>query len=462
MGWRGYGRLHDPRGARGRFYDAAGLGHIVEVRRLIASGEVDVNACDDDESNTALILASQNGRPMVVAALLEAGADVDAANDNGDTPLILASLNGHGHIVDALLKAGRERLRGGSVRELRVLRVTPRPLRLSGRAARRGRGRQPLARHRVIAARVRTHASAVAKLLGAGAGVAAVDDDGNTALHRCALETTPGAVYGGGIGEVVELLIKACVDTTATNNDGSTPQQLARRGVENGTSEWQKVRCRESQATLELAEGMTVGLRVWLRDAGLANDWREFAEAGREGTGGCRDARARRFAKRQRIVPDADPGEPSVPRRRAGRALRGGAAQAGHMGERHEAFLKQNKLEEYINHFGALGVAFERDLLDITEQQLELMVDRHGLKILDRRRSSKAPPSLGAGSATTQTLALGLARAERERAPSRARRQARARAPPRAPPRRGKPGADLRGRDLPSGELGGAEAPAGA
>ena len=85
------------------FIDAAGLGHIVEVRRLIASGEVDVNACDDDESNTALILASQNGRPMVVAALLEAGADVDAANDNGDTPLILASLNGHGHIVDALL-----------------------------------------------------------------------------------------------------------------------------------------------------------------------------------------------------------------------------------------------------------------------------------------------------------------------------------------------------------------------
>ena len=87
------------------------------------------------------------------------------------------------------------------------------------------------------------HASAAPRLP-AGADVAAVDDDGNTALHRCALETTPGAVYGGGIGEVVELLIKACVDTTATNNDGFTPLQLARRGVENGSSEWQKVRCR--------------------------------------------------------------------------------------------------------------------------------------------------------------------------------------------------------------------------
>ena len=64
------------------------------------------------------------------------------------------------------------------------------------------------------------------------------------------------------------------------------------------------------------------------------------------------------------------------------------------MGERYEAFLQSHKLEEYINHFGALGVAFERDLLDITEQQLEIMVERHGLKILDRRRFSKALASL--------------------------------------------------------------------
>jgi|TARA_B110000977_G_scaffold120640_1_gene155261 ankyrin repeat protein len=90
------------------FIDAAGLGHIVEVQRLIASGDVDVNAVDEEDSNTALLLAAQNGRPMVVAALLEAGANVDAANNNGDTPLILACLNGHGHIVDVLLKAGAD------------------------------------------------------------------------------------------------------------------------------------------------------------------------------------------------------------------------------------------------------------------------------------------------------------------------------------------------------------------
>jgi hypothetical protein len=53
-------------------------------------------------------------------------------------------------------------------------------------------------------------------------------------------------------------------------------------------------------------------------------------------------------------------------------------------------FLKQHKLEEYVKHFGLLGCAFERDLLDITEKQLTLLVDRHGLKILDKRRYIKA------------------------------------------------------------------------
>jgi hypothetical protein len=244
----------------------------------------------------------------------------------------------------------------------------------------------------LIAARF-GHASAVAKLLAAGADVTAVDDDGNTALHRCALETTPGAVYGGGIGEVVDLLIKACADTGAKNNDGLTPLQLARRGIMHGTSEWQKVRCRESIATLETAEGMTVGLRRWLRDAGLSNDWREFSRLG------AKEREDVDMLERDDLRRDKGSSLTPIQANRLFRAAAQGAhcAEARHsldMGERYEAFLKSHKLEEYINHFGALGVAFERDLLDITEQQLEIMVERHGLKILDRRRFSKALASL--------------------------------------------------------------------
>ena len=50
------------------------------------------------------------------------------------------------------------------------------------------------------------------------------------------------------------------------------------------------------------------------------------------------------------------------------------------MGKRFEQFLLDHKLEDYADHFSMLGCAFERDLLDITDAQLSLMVERHGLK----------------------------------------------------------------------------------
>jgi hypothetical protein len=264
------------------FIDAAGLGHIVEVQRLIAEGEVDVNAHDNsDESNTALILASQNGRPMVVNALIAAGADVNAANKNGDTPLILASLNGHAQIVDALLRA-RANVHATDQFGSCALFYASRQGHCGLVDALVDAGAD-VNHSRVTALLIASrfgHASAVAKLLAAGADVECVDDDGNTALHRCALETTPGAVYGGRIGEVAELLVEACIDTEAKNDEGKRAWDLARRGMECGTSEWQKVRCRELAEVLEDAREMTVGLRRWLADAGLATQWREFARIG--------------------------------------------------------------------------------------------------------------------------------------------------------------------------------------
>ena len=214
------------------FIDAAVLGHIGGAR-LIASGEVDVNACDDDESNTALILASQNGRPMVVAALLEAGADVDAANDNGDTPLILARLVGHGHIVDALLKAGANvsavdqfgscalfyasrqghcglvdaLLAAGA--DVNHSRVPPRCS--SPRFVTRTRvGMFPEAARRRRRRRRRGRRRATPRCTGARSRRLQVRCTAAESARWCAL------------------LIKACVDTTATNNDGFTPLQLAR------------------------------------------------------------------------------------------------------------------------------------------------------------------------------------------------------------------------------------------
>ena len=190
--------------------EAAGAGRLIEVDRLIAEGVVDVDGTTREDHSRALHLSAQNGRPLVTNSLIRAGADVNATNDGGDTPLILASLNGHGSIVDALLKSGANVHATDQFGSCALF-----------YASRQGhcglvdallKAGADVNGSRVTALLIASrfgHASAVVKLLQAGADVTATDDDGNTALHRCALETTPAAVYGGQTGQVVEALVAA-------------------------------------------------------------------------------------------------------------------------------------------------------------------------------------------------------------------------------------------------------------
>jgi len=366
------------------FIDAAQLGHIVEVQRMLQHNDVDVNARELEENNTALILAAQNGRPMVVGALIGAGADVNAANKNGDTPLILASLNGHGAVVDALLKAGADvhatDLEFGSCALFYASRQGHCGLvdaLLKAGADVNGSRVTAL----LIAARF-GHASAVHKLLEAGACVDSVDSEGNTALHRCAMETTPGAVYGGLTGEVVEALVKSCASLDVKNNDGVTASDMAHKGIGQGSSEWQKMRCREMLAVLEPAAQMTVSLRTWLKEVGLANQWREFARLG------AKEREDIEMLERDDVRRDRGSSLTPIEANRLFRAM--AHPECKDMGANFECFLRTHRLEDYASHFRMLGVAFERDLLDITDTQLTLMVERHGLRILDRRRFDKA------------------------------------------------------------------------
>ena len=48
---------------------------------------------------TPLNLASQNGHKEIVNALIEAGANVNKADNDGMTPLDMACCNGHKEIV---------------------------------------------------------------------------------------------------------------------------------------------------------------------------------------------------------------------------------------------------------------------------------------------------------------------------------------------------------------------------
>jgi len=193
--------------------EAAAAGRLIEVDRLLAEGVVNVDGTSNlrDDRSRALHLSCTFGRPLVTNSLIRAGADVNATNEGGDTPLILASLNGHGSIVDALLKAGANVHATDQFGSCALF-----------YASRQGhcglvdallKAGADVNGSRVTALLIASrfgHASAVVKLMHAGADVTAVDDDGNTALHRCALETTPAAVYGGTTGQVVSALVAAC------------------------------------------------------------------------------------------------------------------------------------------------------------------------------------------------------------------------------------------------------------
>jgi uncharacterized protein len=78
-------------------------GDAAAVKALLAKG-ADVNAqgsegAEHNDGLTALMVASQQGRPDVVQALLAKGADVNAKSNDGGTALSLAT----DHEVRALL-----------------------------------------------------------------------------------------------------------------------------------------------------------------------------------------------------------------------------------------------------------------------------------------------------------------------------------------------------------------------
>src|SRR4030095_6081306 len=57
---------------------------------------------------TPLLMAAEQGRAGVIAALLAAGADAKAGNITGTTPLMLAALSGDAKSVTVLVENGAE------------------------------------------------------------------------------------------------------------------------------------------------------------------------------------------------------------------------------------------------------------------------------------------------------------------------------------------------------------------
>jgi NAD(P)-dependent dehydrogenase (short-subunit alcohol dehydrogenase family) len=89
-------------------HEAALRGDLEAIRRHIAAGS-DLNAGDPSGGSTPLIIAATFGHTDVARALIDAGADLDAQNNEGSTALLTAAFLCREDIVEALLAHGADR-----------------------------------------------------------------------------------------------------------------------------------------------------------------------------------------------------------------------------------------------------------------------------------------------------------------------------------------------------------------
>jgi ankyrin repeat protein len=167
---------------------AASKGHAEIVAALLNAGAY-IDAVDA-QKKTALHLASSEGHTEIVAALINADANIDAFDAQKKTALHLASSQGHAEIVAALLKAGAH------IHALDPQKNTPLHL-----ASSQG------------------HAEIVAALLKAGANIHHVNILQDTALHF--------AAKAGHTNVMSLLLNRSSDDKDKQNSKLETPLYLA-------------------------------------------------------------------------------------------------------------------------------------------------------------------------------------------------------------------------------------------
>ena len=231
-------------------HDAAQAGNLNLVNHFITVHMADVNGANASGATPLHLAAGPNrGYAAIVAALLAAGASVNAQDNNNETPLHYAAFAGRAAIAATLLAAGADVNAAGSVGQTPLhyaafadrtaIAATLLAAGANVNAANNLNGETPL---HLAASRARVTIAALL-LAVEGVSVNAKTNDDETPLHL-AIEGDPR--YGDHVA-VVAALLAAGADADAQNEDDDTPLHLAAR---NGRA--------DMVATLLAVEGVSV------------------------------------------------------------------------------------------------------------------------------------------------------------------------------------------------------------
>ena len=197
------------------------------VEALLAAG-ADPDATDD-EGNSPLHTAARTGAVEYVPLLVEAGADVNARNDAGEPPLYLAALGSRREMVEALLAAGAKvniRCKAGPILSY-VMSYRPLDVEMVRRLLAAGAEVNAVPRSPLYLAVSAGSVEMVDLLLAEGADVNA---EGNEAGHPLAKATRSGRV------DILRRLIAAgaAVNPSAVGRSQQSPlhDALLAHGVE--------------------------------------------------------------------------------------------------------------------------------------------------------------------------------------------------------------------------------------
>ena len=208
-------------------YNAVANGHTEVVDTLIAAmrkggnfdgyygWDMNTVGVEDAKANTLLHVAAANGHGEVANLLLQAGAAVNAQNNDNNTPTDLARQHGHESLAQRLERIPEllEAAAAGNVAQVETLLAAGVYVNAHGP----GRGLGPTPLHH---AAEKGYAHMARLLVEAGANVNArvPEDFYNTPLHLAA---------HGGHAAVVKLLIEAGAGLDKQAEGGSTPLLLA-------------------------------------------------------------------------------------------------------------------------------------------------------------------------------------------------------------------------------------------